>query len=111
MKILLSGWGCDVRVAESVSAAAAIGGDGSPRPDAILADYHLDDGTGIDAIARVRQHFGASIPALLITADRTAEVRAAAEKDGISLQNKPVRPASMRAWLTQLTAAGKQAAE
>lgn len=111
MKILLTGWGCEVRTAESVASAVAIGSEGSVRPDAILADYHLDDGTGIEAIAHVRQQFGARIPALLITADRTAEVRAVAEKDGISLQNKPVRPASMRAWLTQLTAVSKQAAE
>ena len=40
-------------------------------PDAILADYHLDEGDGVDAIVALRWRFGASLPAALITADRS----------------------------------------
>ncbi|MDO9416285.1 PAS domain-containing hybrid sensor histidine kinase/response regulator [Pararhizobium sp.] len=108
MRILLGGWGCDVRTVESVASSAAIE---DYRPEAIVADYHLDDGTGIEAIAAIRARFGADIPALIVTADRTPEVRAAAENDLITVQNKPVRPASIRAWLTQLSITGRQAAE
>ncbi|MCK3775960.1 PAS-domain containing protein [Ensifer sesbaniae] len=111
MKVLLSGWGCAVTTAESVAACAEIVGQPAEKPHAIIADYHLDDGTGIEAIAKIRLSAGEAIPALLVTADRSPEVRAAAERDGISIQNKPVRPAAMRAWLTQLSTAARAAAE
>jgi CheY-like chemotaxis protein len=111
MKLLLDGWGCTVTTADSLATTCALTTRGDIRPDAIIADYHLDDGTGIEAIAEIRRQFGGAIPALLVTADRSPEVRAAAERDGVALQNKPVRPASMRAWLTQLSVAMKAAAE
>jgi Na+/proline symporter/signal transduction histidine kinase/CheY-like chemotaxis protein len=111
MRLLLSGWGCNVQLADSLAALEPLVVEGGSAPDAIIADYHLDQGTGIAAIARVRAGFGREIPALLVTADRTPEVRAEAEKDNILLQNKPVRPASMRAWLTQLSTVERAAAE
>ena len=95
MKVLLSGWGCVVTTAESVAACADMAGQPAEKPHAIIADYHLDDGTGIEAIAKIRLSAGEAIPALLVTADRSPEVRTAAERDGVSIQNKPVRPAAM----------------
>ncbi|MFB2549738.1 PAS domain-containing hybrid sensor histidine kinase/response regulator [Ensifer soli] len=111
MRVLLGGWGCSVVALDSLSACEAIDPAGVPPPDAVIADYHLGDGTGILAIAAVRRAYGAAIPALLVTADRSPEVRGAAEQDAVALQNKPVRPASLRAWLTQLSASRKVAAE
>ncbi|MDK1377742.1 MULTISPECIES: PAS domain-containing hybrid sensor histidine kinase/response regulator [unclassified Sinorhizobium] len=112
MAVLLGGWGCSVTTVESLAGCSEMGrGHQAKRPDAIIADYHLGDGTGIEAIARIRALWEESIPALLVTADRSPEVRGAAERDGVALQNKPVRPAAMRAWLTQLSVAGKAAAE
>lgn len=111
MKLLLEGWGCTVITALSLAAWQADPTNLSQHPDAIIADYHLDKATGIDAIRAIRDHFAIAIPALLVTADRSPEVRAAAERDSVALQNKPVRPASMRAWLTQLSVSMKAAAE
>ena len=111
MRVLLSGWGCVVSTAESLSACSEFGAQPGEKPHAIIADYHLDDGTGIEAVARIRASTGEATPALLVTADRSPEVRAAAERDGIAIQNKPVRPAAMRAWLTQLSTAARTAAE
>ncbi|MBP1858222.1 PAS domain-containing hybrid sensor histidine kinase/response regulator [Rhizobium herbae] len=111
MKLLLEGWGCTVSTTPSLDVWQQDPPARDLRPDAIIADYHLDNGTGIDVIQAIRLHFGADIPSLLVTADRSPEVRAAAERDGIALQNKPVRPASMRAWLTQLSVSMKAAAE
>jgi Na+/proline symporter/signal transduction histidine kinase len=105
MKTLLSGWGCSVET----TAALADGRDWG-QPDVVIADYHLDDDTGIEAIGRLRAVAG-PVSAILITADRTADVRAAAEREGIVLLNKPVKPAALRATLNRLAAAGKAAAE
>ena len=112
MRLLLSGWGCTVVLAESVAAVEALAAtDPLPAIDAVIADYHLDDGTGIAAIGKLRAALGRAVPALLVTADRTPDVRAEAERDKILVQNKPVRPGSMRAWLTQLSTMQREAAE
>ncbi|MDB5524218.1 MAG: hybrid sensor histidine kinase/response regulator [Rhizobium sp.] len=105
MRTLLGGWGCAVETAASIHDCQAI-----DRPDVVIADYHLDDGTGIEAIVRLKAAFG-PVQAILITADRTAEVRASADREGIVLLNKPVKPAALRATLTRLSSVGKAAAE
>lgn len=109
MSLLLTGWGCRVKTA--ISAAQALEASDRERPDAIIADYHLDDGTGIDAVTRIRAHFGSAIPAVLVTADRTPEVRGEAETNAIAVMHKPVKPASLRAYLSRAAALSKAAAE
>jgi CheY-like chemotaxis protein len=64
-------------------------------------DYHLDRGNGLAAIREIRRRFGDNVPAILITADRSPQVRAAARDDNIVVLNKPVKPASLRALLGQ----------
>jgi Na+/proline symporter/signal transduction histidine kinase len=108
MGLLLRGWGCAADTA--LSAAAALSREGLARPDIIIADYHLDDGTGIQAISSLRARFGTDIPAVLITADRTPEVRGEAETQGISIMQKPVKPASLRAYLARAAALSRPAA-
>lgn len=109
MTLLLEGWHCEV--ATATSANAALEAAGSNPPDVIIADYHLDDGTGVEAISRIRAYLGATIPALIVTADRSLEVRGEAETNAIALHNKPVKPASLRAYLTRIAAINKSAAE
>ncbi|MGZ2430920.1 CheY-like chemotaxis protein [Rhizobium redzepovicii] len=110
MRLLLSGWGCEVKALNGL--ADVISGDGRDGPpDLAIADYHLDDGTGIAAILHLRRQFGADIPALLVTADRTPEVRSEAERYGIAVQHKPVRPAALRAYITQISGLKRAAAE
>ena len=70
------------------------------EPDGLLVDYHLDGETGIAAIAELRRRLR-RMPAILITADRTAHVREEAAADGVHVLNKPIKPASLRALLTQ----------
>jgi Na+/proline symporter/signal transduction histidine kinase/CheY-like chemotaxis protein len=111
MALLITGWGCTVREAQSITALDEITRSGEPAPDIITADYHLDDGDGIAAIQSLRAAYEADVPALLITADRSADVRNEAEKHGISLQHKPVRPAALRAYLTQIAGQRRLAAE
>jgi len=41
------------------------------------------------------------MPAILITADRSAHVREEARAAGVHVLNKPVKPASLRALITQ----------
>lgn len=110
MSVLLSGWGCEVSQAASEGDLDAVLGKVG-IPDLVVADYHLAEGTGIDLILHLRERLKAQIPALLITADRTPEVRAEAEKHGIGVQHKPVRPAALRAYVTQVFNTRRAAAE
>ncbi|NKN34915.1 hybrid sensor histidine kinase/response regulator [Agrobacterium sp. a22-2] len=111
MKLLLTGWGCQVDCAGSVAELDGIVADHATPPDVIVADYHLGDGSGIGAILMLRSLYGTTIPALLITADRTQEVRSEAERQTIGIQHKPVRPAALRAYITQVSALKRTAAE
>ncbi len=100
MLALLTGWGCRVLCAPGLEEARAAIYLGS-APDVILADYHLDEGDGLDAISALREEFGADIPALLLTADRSPEVRDRAAGIDVRVLNKPVRPAALRSLLAQ----------
>nr|WP_234902443.1 PAS domain-containing hybrid sensor histidine kinase/response regulator [Agrobacterium larrymoorei] len=111
MTLLMSGWGCHVSQAASLTDAMASRENMASAPDMIIVDYHLDDGNGIDAVKSIRQAFAKEIPALLITADRTPEVRADAEKENIGVQHKPVKPAALRAYVSQAVTVRRAAAE
>ena len=95
MKTLLTGWDAEViAVADPEAAIEAIEAAGKPVTG-LLVDYHLDRGNGIAAIRDIRSRFGEAIPAILITADRSPHVRAAAREENIAVLNKPVKPASL----------------
>jgi Na+/proline symporter/signal transduction histidine kinase/CheY-like chemotaxis protein len=99
MRALLQKWGCIVATAGGMAdAPAAMGAIGAP-PDVIIADYHLDEGDGLGAIGALRAAFGADIPAVLATADRSPEVREAARSAQIAILYKPLKPAQLRALL------------
>jgi Na+/proline symporter/signal transduction histidine kinase/CheY-like chemotaxis protein len=101
MEALLGGWGCKVFKAPDLAGAIAIAEQTQIVPDGLLVDFHLGQGNGIEAIVTLRRRFGASLPAILISADRNAGVRAAARAHGIPLLHKPVKPAALRALLAQ----------
>ena len=101
METLLGGWGCRVLKAPDLKAAIESVAEAQTSPDGLLVDYHLDDGNGIEAIAELRRRFGADLGAILITADRSPHVRQDARVNGVQLLNKPLKPAALRALLTQ----------
>jgi CheY-like chemotaxis protein len=105
METLLTGWGCRVlKGADLAEAMAALAASGL-EPDGLLVDYHLDGGNGIAAIRQLRGHLGRpdgrDIPAIVITADRSARVREEARAEGAHVLNKPLKPASLRALMMQ----------
>ncbi|MEM6667316.1 MAG: NahK/ErcS family hybrid sensor histidine kinase/response regulator, partial [Pseudomonadota bacterium] len=101
MEALLTGWGCTVVTAVDRLQAARAAKAASQPIDLILADYHLDNGTGLDAILHLRWKLATPIPAILITADRTIAIREEAEEKGIPILHKPVKPAALRALMRQ----------
>ncbi|MBV8836685.1 MAG: PAS-domain containing protein, partial [Alphaproteobacteria bacterium] len=111
MAALLGGWGCTVLKADDLKSALAAVGETKTAPDGLLVDYHLDQGSGIEAITALRWRFGQDLPAILITADRSPHVRDEARERDIQVLNKPLKPAALRALLTQWRVARMAAAE
>jgi signal transduction histidine kinase len=101
MESLLGGWGCRVFKAPDLAEAVSVITQAKVLPDGLLVDYHLDDGDGIEAIRQLRRRFGAELTAILITADRSRRVREDARANDIQVLNKPLKPAALRALLTQ----------
>jgi CheY-like chemotaxis protein len=101
MKTLLTAWGAEVIAATDPDAAVEAIDAAHGQVTGLLVDYHLDRGNGVAAIRDIRRRFGEHIPAILITADRSPHVRAAARDDNIAVLNKPLKPASLRALLGQ----------
>lgn len=101
MTQLLRAWRCQVVAVPSQSDAQTRLDRTGVRPDIVLADYHLDDGSlGTDAITAVREQLGREIPAAVITADRSPEVLSAVRRlPQVSLLTKPIKPARLRALL------------
>ncbi|MBD0413233.1 hybrid sensor histidine kinase/response regulator [Oryzicola mucosus] len=110
MRELLEGWGCSVATyPDSQTAEEWLAG--APIPDLILADYHLDTETGLEAIDRLRRACGLAVPAMLITADRSSEMRMAAGELDVTVLNKPLKPAMLRTTMTRLRQMAAAAAE
>ncbi|MEO0635444.1 MAG: PAS domain-containing hybrid sensor histidine kinase/response regulator [Pseudomonadota bacterium] len=110
MSNLMSNWGCHVITARNLSEARFEIHRAGAQPDIIFADFHLDETDGLSVVHSLREDAGHTIPAALVTADRSPDTKARAVALGLSVLNKPVKPAALRALLTR-TKPVTQAAE
>ena len=98
MQALLSRWQVRTLVATTVEEALERLADG---PDVLLVDYHLHDRLdGLDTLDALRQAARQPIPGALLTADGSDALKQAARERGYRVLTKPVKPASLRAFLT-----------
>ena len=99
MTTLLEGWSCTVAAVPSIEEARRAVAAAGRSPDVILADLHLDEASpdGLDAITMLRRDWGQQLPAILITADRSQDMRqraAAIQVDVLVAVSLLVRPRS-----------------
>lgn len=111
LRVLLEGWGCTVLAAQNGADALSRLRETGGEPDIILADYHLDGGTGLEGVAALRVAGKALAPVIVITADHSAEVQRAVRARGYVLLRKPLKAAALRALMYQLTRQRAVAAE
>lgn len=110
MKAMLEGWECEVFTATSIGGAKSVLRHLDSDPEAILADYHLDNEvTGLMALEALEELCEGPVPGIVITADRTDEVAEEIRRNGYQLLLKPVRPAALRALLTRTLQANRAA--
>lgn len=106
MAALLGRWRIDVLCAATVDEALARMMD---APDVLLVDYHLHDRLdGLDTLDALRAA-DPSIPGALLTADGSEALKQAARARGYRVLTKPIKPASLRAFLTAQRALAKGA--
>jgi CheY-like chemotaxis protein len=103
MQSLLGGWGARVITARSAAEAIAALGESDSAISAVIADYHLHHEDGLAVIDAIRARSNCPVPAILITADRSVGVQELAAAANVQYLRKPVRPAALRALLSQLT--------
>ena len=104
MRALLEQWGCHVSTAQDMEQALCQY-QRAGRVDILLVDYHLDDDrTGLEVIDAIRAD-QPGIPAVMVTADRSADTRQQFKEQGLQILSKPVKPGKLRALLTHLLGA------
>lgn len=105
MAALLTSWGCNLRVASTLSQAISELGDTGWTPDIVVSDQHLQGGDlGTETIVELRRFLGRDTPAVLATADESTVTETAAAGNGIELMRKPIKPAQLRALLAHILA-------
>ncbi|MBD9370059.1 PAS-domain containing protein [Xanthomonas sp. XNM01] len=100
-RALLERWGCVVAYAggpQDALAAAAVGN----APQILLMDVRLGTLHGPDVQARLQECWQRSVPTILVTAEHDEALRAQAADNGWGFLSKPVRPAALRALMSQM---------
>ncbi|MDX1297896.1 MAG: hybrid sensor histidine kinase/response regulator [Pseudomonas sp.] len=98
---LLQRWGCEVwPCADPAEALQCLT---QAQPQVLISDYRLaatED--GLRAIERLREEAGRMLPALLITADVSADLQERCTRAHVTLLGKPLLPARLRQTLAVL---------
>jgi len=104
MRELVQQWGCQAVTGATTGAAMLALHLASPAaPDLIVADYHLEaDELGVSAIADLRRHFHADIPAVVVTADSSESTQRRILDAGCHFLAKPIRPAKLGSLMAHL---------
>ena len=103
MSSLLRDWRLEVATADSRDAILTKLAGASRVPQAILCDYRLrGEENGIEVIRAIREEFNDDIPAALVTGDTDPLRLQDARHSGLPLVHKPLKPAQLRALLSQL---------
>ncbi len=98
LQTVLTEWGFRVVAADGTDRAmdrlAALG----RAPDLVIADYRLREGrVGTEVIRRVRERYGAAVPALILTGETGIDTLADASAHGVPVLHKPVTPRQLQA--------------
>ncbi len=103
MNLLLDRWGCPMVMLAETQAQAAQQVLMHGTPDFVLVDYHLDDQShGLQVMQHLDNILGTHLPAIVITADRSSGLEAAVKAQGYGLLRKPIRPAALRALMSNM---------
>ncbi|MBU0689279.1 MAG: response regulator [Gammaproteobacteria bacterium] len=97
---LMQQWGCKVFASESADEVMRELDVAEQRPEVLVCDYRLPQGmTAIDVIRRMRERWGAGLPAVVLTGDTASETLHEIHASGAILLHKPIAPIRLRAMV------------
>lgn len=100
--LLLEKWGVSVLDAATGEEALELIEELGILPDFFLVDHHLGEGmTGLDFLVALGARHG-PVPARIITANHSADLRAACAAAGAGVLMKPIDPRALEAFLQDL---------
>lgn len=100
MSFLLSSWGHEALLADSLPQALRVAQD--TPPDLALIDLRLgSEGHGLQVVAALRQRLGAHTPMAIVTGDTTADTTARLLAAGVTGLHKPLDPERLQQFLVQ----------
>ena len=100
MQSLLEQWGCEVITASNLRQALDLWRSDQP-PQLVLADFHLDNETGLDVLEALQYHWEQKLGAIIISADNSDEVRDKVLAAGYLYLPKPIVANSLRASMNR----------
>lgn len=101
--LMLADWGCETLDAADADGAVAVLERSGGRPDIVLADYRLrDHRTGLEAIQRIHEYLGVTMPSIILTGDTAPERIAEASRSGHAILHKPVNPRDLQQVMEKL---------
>jgi signal transduction histidine kinase/CheY-like chemotaxis protein len=102
MRSLLKSWQCEVLDGADADEVMQVARRTQAVPRAVVADLQLLGGRdGVAEVARLRQAFGADLPALLVSGDSAPGRVRLMQDSGLPWLAKPVSPARLRSWLSR----------
>lgn len=103
LQVLLKGWGATVEAFDTVDRADAWAQSAAAsglKPDLLICDYRLpEQRTGIDAIKLLRERFGSSVPAIVVTGSSMVGHEDESRRHDFHILLKPVVPTKLRAMI------------
>ncbi|SMH57884.1 ATP-binding protein [Azospirillum agricola] len=107
LRTVLTEWGYRVLAADSADQAMERLAAQNERPDILIADYRLREGrVGTEVVRRVRERYGADLPAVILTGETGADALLDAAAHQVPVIHKPVTPRQLWAEVERLFEAG-----
>jgi two-component system, sensor histidine kinase len=91
LQAVLADWDFEVLTAGSMDQALEQLRDAGRRLDIVIADYRLRDGrVGTEAIVKIREMVGASVPGVILTGETGTEFQQDAAAHSLLVVHKPI---------------------
>ncbi len=103
LRLQMESRGYELRLARSLFEARAALLSDAERPDAVLLDLHLPDGSGVDLLRELRARPAtATLPIIILTAEGEERVLQEARSLGAATVTKPFSPSKLTAQVAAL---------
>jgi len=103
LRLQLESRGYELRLARSLFEARAALLDDAERPDGVLLDLHLPDGSGVELLRELRARPATkTLPIIILTAEGEERVLQEARSLGAATVTKPFSPSKLTAQVAAL---------